>query len=233
MSWILSNLPAIGQLTWLHLVQSVLPVLAGLLISIPIARLAISRRGLGERGSNKQGRTAASGKSAAKNVRRGLVINSAALLYTIPSLALFVLMPIVLGTSITSVWNVLIALTLYVIAMMVRSAVDAFDSVPTHVLESATAMGYRPLARFWKVELPLSIPVMAAGLRVALVSNISMVSVGAVIGIQSLGTLFTDGLRRNIPAEIIAGILATVVLALILDRLVAFAANRLTTWRNA
>lgn len=232
MNWILANLPTIGHLTWLHLVQSLLPLVAGFLISLPLARLAISRRGMGERAWQKPDRAASFNKVPGPGLRRGVVINSAALLYTIPSLALFVLMPVVLGTSITSVWNVLIALTLYVVAMMVRSAVDAFDSVPTQVLESATAMGYRPLARFWKVELPLSIPVMAAGLRVALVSNISMVSVGAVIGIQSLGTLFTDGLRRNIPAEILAGILATLILALVLDRLLAFASSCLTTWRN-
>jgi osmoprotectant transport system permease protein len=160
-------------------------------------------------------------------------VNTAALLYTIPSLALFVLMPLVLGTSITSPLNVYVALTIYVVAMMVRSAVDAFESVSPVTLESATAMGYKPVRRFWAVELPLAVPVMLAGLRVALVSNISMVSVGAVIGIQSLGTLFTDGLRRNLPAEIIVGIVGTVVLALILDRLLALIGAWLTRWRKA
>ena len=124
------------------------------------------------------------------------------------------------------------ALTIYVVAMMVRSAVDAFESVSPITLEAATAVGYTPLRRFWQVELPLSLPVMIAGLRVALVSNISMVSVGAVIGIQSLGTLFTDGLRRDLPAEIIAGILLTLVLALVLDRLLALVGAALTRWRK-
>ncbi|MEX3610974.1 ABC transporter permease subunit [Rothia sp. LK2588] len=224
MNWLNSNWGYVGQLTTLHLLQSLLPVVLGTLIAIPIARIAVGRR--------RNGRSTEA-ISGAGRVRRGIVVNSAALLYTIPSLALFVLMPLVLGTSITSLLNVYVALTLYVIAMMVRSAVDAFDAVSPTTLEAATAMGYRPTRRFWSVELPLAVPVMIAGLRVALVSNISMVSVGAVIGIQSLGTLFTDGLRRNLPAEIVVGIVGTVLLALVLDRLLAWVGTWITRWRVA
>lgn len=224
MNWLTNNWDYVGQLTTLHMLQSIIPVVAGTLIAVPIARLAVGRR--------KDGRSTA-GHTRASSLKRGVVVNSAALLYTLPSLALFVLMPLVLGTSITSVLNVYVALSLYVVAMMVRSAVDAFESVSPVTLEAATAMGYRPIRRFWAVELPLAVPVMVAGLRVALVSNISMVSVGAVIGIQSLGTLFTDGLRRDLPAEIITGIVATVVLALVLDRLLALTGAWLTRWRAA
>lgn len=222
MTWFLNNLESIGQLTALHLLQSIIPTIAGTLLALPLSRLALGRR--------RDGRST-QGYSRIGALRRGAVINGAALLYTVPSLALFVLMPLLLGTSITSPLNVYAALTLYVLAMMVRSIVDAFDAVPPVTLEAATALGYTRLRRFWAVELPLSIPVMAAGLRVALVANISMVSVGAVIGIQSLGTLFTDGLRRNLPAEIITGILLTLALAVLLDRLVAYVANLLTRWR--
>ncbi|MGV3246949.1 ABC transporter permease [Rothia sp. 11254D007CT] len=223
MSWFLANLPYIGQLTTLHLAQSVIPVVVGFALALPLARLALGRRADGR---------STEAYTTAGRVRKGAVVNGAALLYTVPSLALFVLMPLVLGTSITSPINVYVALTVYVLAMMVRSAVDAFESVSPITLEAATAVGYTPLRRFWQVELPLSLPVMIAGLRVALVSNISMVSVGAVIGIQSLGTLFTDGLRRDLPAEIITGILLTLVLALVLDRLLALAGAALTRWRN-
>ena len=94
------------------------------------------------------------------------------------------------------------ALTLYVVAILLRSSVDAFEAVDKDILQAATAMGYKPVRRFFGVELPLAVPVMIAGLRVATVSNISMVSVGAVIGIQSLGTLFTDGFQRGITAEV-------------------------------
>lgn len=224
MNWVLNNLTHIGELTASHLLQAIIPVIAGTLLAVPLARLAIGRR--------RDGR-ATGHHSTTDRLRRGTIVNTASLLYTIPSLALFVLMPIILGTSITSPLNVYAALTLYVIAMMVRSAVDAFDSVPATTLEAATAIGYTPVRRFWQVELPLSVPVMVAGLRVALVSTISMVSVGALIGVQSLGTLFTDGLRRNIPAEIITGIILTVALALILDRALAATAVRLTRWRAA
>ena len=78
-------------------------------------------------------------------------------------------------------------------------------------------MGYRPLRRFVTVELPLSVPVLSAGVRVASVSNISLVSVGALIGVSSLGSLFTDGFRRDFTAEIVVGVLGTVVLALVFD----------------
>lgn len=223
MSWFFANLPYIGQLTALHLAQSVIPVVVGFTLALPLARLALGRRADGR---------STEAYTTAGRVRKGAVVNGAALLYTVPTLALFVLMPLVLGTSITSPLNVYVALTIYVVAMMVRSAVDAFESVSPITLEAATAVGYTPLRRFWQVELPLSLPVMIAGLRVALVSNISMVSVGAVIGIQSLGTLFTDGLRRDLPAEIITGILLTLVLALVLDRLLALVGAALTRWRN-
>lgn len=222
MIWLFHNLSYVGELTWLHLVQSVLPVIIGTIVSVPIARFAAVRRARGADAAGRRHR-ASTGKA-----RRGIVVNLAALLYTIPSLALFVLLPLVLGTAITSLTNVIIALSLYVVAMMVRSCVDAFESVDAAVLDAATAVGYRPARRFWAVELPLSVPVMAAGLRVALVSNISMVSVGAVIGIQSLGTLFTDGLRRDFTTEIVVGI---ALIAIVLDRLVALAAAAATRWR--
>lgn len=224
MNWLSSNLDYVVQLMTLHLLQALIPLVVGTLLALPLARLAVGRR--------RDGRST-EGSTAAGKVRRATVINSAALLYTIPSLALFVLMPLVLGTSITSLLNVYVALSLYVLAMMVRSAVDAFESVSPITLEAATAMGYTPGRRFWMVELPLAVPVMVAGLRVALVSNISMVSVGAVIGIQSLGTLFTDGLRRNIPSEIIVGIIGTVLLALVLDRALAALGAWNTRWRKA
>ena len=137
-----------------------------------------------------------------------------------------------LGTLITSVWNVIVALSLYVIALLVRSCADAFDSVDPHVRQAASALGYTRWQRFWAVELPLAVPVMLAGVRTALVANISMVSVGAVIGIQSLGTLFTDGLRRGIVEEIAVGVVLTVVLALVLDQLLRLLGLGLTRWQR-
>lgn len=209
MTWLPENLDLVLRLTGTHLMQSVVPVIVGLLISIPLARLAAGSR-----------------------LIRPLMVNGAALLYTIPSLTLFVLLPVILGTRITSIVNVIVALTIYVIAILVRSCTDAFSAVDRSVLQAATAMGYTRWQRFWAVELPLAVPVMLAGVRTALVANISMVSVGAVIGIQSLGTLFTDGLRRSIAEEILVGVVLTVILAVGLDQLLRLLGLHLTRWQR-
>ena len=209
MNWLANNWSSVLELAGSHLVQSVVPVVIGLLVSVPLARAAAGSRWL-----------------------RPVLVTGSSLLYTIPSLTLFVVLPLVLGTQITSVGNVVVALTLYVVAILVRSCVDAFESLDRDVLQAATAMGYKPVRRFFGVELPLAVPVMVAGLRVATVSNISMVSVGAVIGIQSLGTLFTDGLRRSIISEIVVGIVATVVIAVVLDQLLRLLGHALTRWQR-
>ena len=209
MNWLANNWSSVLELAGSHLVQSVVPVVIGLLVSVPLARAAAGSRWL-----------------------RPVLVTGSSLLYTIPSLTLFVVLPLVLGTRITSVVNVVVALTLYVIAILVRSCVDAFESLDRDVLQAATALGYKPVRRFFGVELPLAVPVMIAGLRVATVSNISMVSVGAVIGIQSLGTLFTDGLRRSIVSEIVVGIVATVLIAIVLDQLLRLLGHVLTRWQR-
>jgi len=98
------------------------------------------------------------------------------------------------------------------------------------VVNSATAMGYGPARRFAAVELPLSIPVVVAGLRVAAVSNISLVTVGAVIGFGGLGKMFTDGFQRGIPEEIVTGIVLVLLLALIVDGLLLLLGRMLTPW---
>jgi osmoprotectant transport system permease protein len=208
-NWTSRNWPHVLELTGAHLLQSVLPLLLGALIAIPVARLAARSRTL-----------------------RPVLVTGSSLLYTIPSLTLFVVLPLLLGTQITSVLNVVVALTVYVVAILVRSSVDAFESVDRDVLQASTALGYRPLRRFLGVELPLAVPVLVAGLRVASVSNISMVSVGAVIGVQSLGTLFTDGLRRSILEEIVVGIALTVLLAVLLDLVLRGTGHALTRWQR-
>jgi osmoprotectant transport system permease protein len=151
-------------------------------------------------------------------------------LYAIPSLPLFVLIPVLLGIGIRSSTNAVIVLTIYGTAIMVRAAADAFGSVPGEARLSAVAMGYSSFTRFWAVELPLAVPVMIAGLRVVVVSTIGMVTVASVIGIPSLGTLFTDGFQRGITAEVVTGIVATVALALVLDGLCVLAGRVVAPW---
>src|SRR5690606_41449003 len=104
---------------------------------------------------------------------------------------------------------------------------------PAVVAAAATAMGVKPARRFVSVELPLAVPVLVAGLRVATVANISLVSVGALIGIGGLGGLFTDGYQRNIPSEIITGIALIVLLALICDALLLALGRIATPWERA
>jgi osmoprotectant transport system permease protein len=147
-----------------------------------------------------------------------VLLSVVGLLYTIPSIALFVILPPIIGISILSAENVIIVLSIYVVAIMVQTTTDALDSVDPGVKQAATAVGFSSWRRFWGVELPLAGPVLLAGLRVAAVSTVSLVTVGILVGVQSLGYLFTNGLQRGIEAEIITGIVGTVVIALLIDR---------------
>ena len=130
------------------------------------------------------------------------IITSTGLLYTIPSLALFVIMPIVLGTKILDPVNVVVAMTIYTVALLVRTVADGLKAVPDSIEQAATAMGYRGLRRVFGVELPLAVPVIASGLRVAAVSNVSIVSVASLIGVSQLGDLLVDGYNRVIWGEL-------------------------------
>ncbi|HWD04025.1 MAG TPA: ABC transporter permease subunit [Amycolatopsis sp.] len=165
-------------------------------------------------------------------VRRVLLV-LANLLYTIPSLALFVVIPGIIGSKILDSVNVIVALTIYTTALLVRPVLDALDAVPQHIIAAATAIGFRAPRRFFGVELPLSVPVLAAGVRVASVSNISLVSVGALIGTGGLGVLFTDGFQREYFSPIVVGIVLTLLLALVVDALLVLLRTVLTPWERA
>jgi osmoprotectant transport system permease protein len=210
MTWVLGNLSMIGELTLQHLVFALVPVVLGLAIAVPLGWLANRTR---------LGRTA--------------MINTAGLLYTVPSLALFVLLPAILGTQILDPINIIVALSVYTVALLVRTVADALSAVPPVVVNSATAMGYRPVRRFLAVELPLSVPVVLAGVRVAAVSSISLVTVGATVGFGGLGKLFTEGFQRDIPAELVAGIVVVLLLALVVDAALLLVGRALTPWDRA
>ncbi len=193
-----------------HVYLSLMPLVLGFVVALPLARLTQQVRWL-----------------------RGATLGTANVFYTIPSLALFVLIPGVLGTPILSPVNVIIALTIYTAALLVRPVLDALESVPGHVIAAATALGYRSHRRFLAVEVPLAVPVLTSAVRVASVSNISLVSVGALIGIGGLGRLFTDGFQRDYPVQIVVGIVLTLVLALAVDLLLVTAWKMLTPWERA
>ncbi|MBN9737672.1 MULTISPECIES: ABC transporter permease [unclassified Pseudonocardia] len=210
MDWVFRNSDLVLELTGQHLVFALVPVLVGLLLAIPLGWLA-NRRSWG----------------------RTLTLNAAGFLYTLPSLALFVFLPPILGTRILDPVNVVIALTVYVLALLVRTVADALSAVPSRIVDSATAMGYRPVRRFLAVELPMAVPVIVAGLRVAAVSTISMVTVGSVIGFGGLGKMFTEGFQREIPQQTIAGIVLVLLLALVVDLLLVLIGRLLTPWERA
>jgi osmoprotectant transport system permease protein len=206
-NWINRNLAMIGELTWQHTILSVVPVLIALVISIPLGYLIFK-----------------TGKAA--NGLLGLL----GIIYSIPSLALFVVMPAFLGTKILSPVNIVVALVIYTVALLVRSVVDGLRSVPEAVKQSASAVGYGSIRRFLRVELPLAMPVVFAGLRVATVSNIALVSVGVLIGVQQLGQLFDTGFNRNFYTPIIVGIVLTVVLALVADGIILLIRRGTLPW---
>ncbi|MCX6500178.1 MAG: ABC transporter permease [Arthrobacter sp.] len=210
MEWFLANSGQVFSLAGQHLVLAILPMVFGLLISIPLAQLARQNRAL-----------------------RTVILTASSLLYTIPSLALFIILPTVLGTRILDPANVVVALTIYAVALLVRAALDAFDSVDGDLEQAAVAMGFKPLARFLQIDLPLSLPVMFAGLRVVSVSNISLVSVAALLGIGNLGMLFTSGLQRDFVTEVLVGIIAILVLALLMDAVLVLLERILTPWTRA
>ena len=161
---------------------------------------------------------------------RAVITAVASAIFTIPSLALFVVIPSIIGTQILDPLNVVIALSLYSTSLLVRTVFDALDAVAPEVLNAAEAMGYSPARRRIFVDLPLAVAPLAAGTRVAAVTNVSLVSVGAVIGVGGLGQLFTSGYQRNYPDQILAGIIMILLLALVFDRAIAVAARLLTPW---
>ncbi|MCE1174184.1 MAG: ABC transporter permease subunit [Propionibacteriales bacterium] len=209
MNWFLGHLAQVGGLLITHAILAVIPLVIGLVLAIPLGWLA-HRFGW---------------------LRTPLVAGTG-LLYTIPSLALFILMPLVLGTGILDPLNVVIALSVYTVALLVRTVVDGLGSVPDDVAQAATAMGLGGVRRFFTVELPLAVPVIAAGLRVAAVSNVSIVSVAALLGIAQLGSLFTDGFARDFLDPIVVGIVACMVLALVLDVGILIGSRLLTPWQR-
>lgn len=207
MTWVLANLPLLGHYTLSHLAQAVPAIIATFLLAVPTARLARLSRLL-----------------------RRLFVTGSSLLYAIPSLSLFIVLPLIIGTGVRDTFNVIVVLTLYGLALMVPAAVDALESVDRGTLAAATAMGMGFERRFFTVELPLAGPALLAGLRVVTVSTISLTTVGAVLGVRSLGFLFTDGFQRGLWSEILSGLVLTIALALVLDLLVVVGGRLLMPW---
>jgi osmoprotectant transport system permease protein len=206
-SWIPENWSQIWQLSWENLKLGVLPALYGLVISLPLGIIAARWRWF-----------------------YPPVLTVVNILYAIPSLALFVALIPRFGLTDTTV---IIALTVFSLCVILPNVVAGLRGVPPAVTQAATAMGYGPLRRLALVELPLATPVIIAGLRVGVVSSISLASVGQLIGVSSLGYLFIDGEQRSFPTEIYVGIVMVIVLALVCDLVLVGVRRALTPWLAA
>lgn len=160
------------------------------------------------------------------------LVSGIGILYTIPSLVLFIALPGLIGTRILDPLNVAVALTLYTLALLVRVVADGLRSVGADTLAAATAMGYTPRQRLLAVQLPIAVPVIGAGLRVAAMSNVSLVSVASIIGIQQLGQLFIVGDNTTSLPPIVLGLILFVLLALLFDAAILLAIRLLTPWRR-
>lgn len=202
--WIVRNADEILAALVQHVQLTVIAVVAGLLIAAPIGVLAWRYR-----------------------ASRGPVLAVAGGLYTIPSLALFALLVPWTGLSVLTSE---IGLVTYTLLILVRNIVVGLDSVPAEVRDAAAGMGYRPLERLARVELPLALPVIVAGIRIATVTTIGLVTVTALIGQGGLGQLLLEGLIRDFRTPLLIGAVLSVALAVVCDLLLAGAQRLLTPW---
>lgn len=207
MTWLMANRQQILDLALDHLSLSAPAIVISILIAVPIGRLAWRYPRWGR-----------------------LLAVATTLLYAIPALPLLIVIPAIIGTPLRSTETMVAALSVYGVALLVGTATDAFASVDPVVREAAVAIGHSPRSVFWRVDLPLAVPVLLSGIRVVLVSTIGLVTIGALIGVPSLGSLLTDGFQRGITAEVVAGVLTPVALALILDAFVLLAGRALFPW---
>ena len=202
--WVPDHVDYLADLTKTHIYLSVLPVIFGLLVAVPLGVVC-----------------------ARYPKAYPPVFATVNALYALPSLALFAFLWPYTGLSNTTV---IIPLTIYTLSVLVPNVVDGMRSVPEPTRQAATAMGFSAFRRLTRVELPNAVPVVMAGLRVATVSNISLVTVGVLVGVRSLGELFTDGFQRNFGTPIVVGIGLIVLLALAADLLLVLVQRLLTPW---
>jgi osmoprotectant transport system permease protein len=153
------------------------------------------------------------------------------LIYTIPSIALFGFLVPRLGLGYRTA---LVALVGYTLVILVRNMVAGMEGVPATIREAATAMGYTPWRRFWSVELPLALPTIMAGIRIATVGTVGLVTISALVGEGGYGALINNGLsRQNFSTPIVVGATLSIVMALVLDLALWAVQRALTPWDRA
>lgn len=205
-AWLGRNLDDLALRTLDHVLMTVLAIAIGSLISFGLALWIRRRRSL-----------------------HGPILAVSGTLYAIPSLALFALL--IPFTGPQSLLAAEIALVSYTILILVRNFLAGFDGVPPDVVEAADGMGYTPAQRLWRVELPIALPVIVAGMRIATVTVIGLVTVTALIGLGGLGYVIIElGYRRFNLTATIAGTLGAILLAVLADRGFVLLQRVLTPW---
>ena len=206
--WVIDNADVIARRIGEHLLVTVIAVVAGFAISLAIALLV--RR---------------------FPVLYGPVLGVTGVMYSIPSIALFVILIPVTGLSLLTAE---IALVSYTLVILVRNIVTGLRQVPPEVLEAADGMGYTNLQRLWRVELPIAMPVILAGLRIATVTTIGLVTIATLIGMGGLGYLIVNvGIQRRFATATLTGVAVVVLLSVMIDLLIFELQRRLTPWSRA
>lgn len=208
-SWLLDHLDELGLRTLQHFGLAALAVGVGFVLSMALSILAVRVR-----------------------LTMGPIISLTGIFYTIPSLALFAALVPLTGLSLLTAE---VPLVLYTLLIFVRNISAGLEGVPADVLEAADGMGYPRRTRLLRVELPLAVPLIVAGVRLASVSTIGLVTISGILGDRfgGLGFFIFEGYRRSFPTEIIAGAVPSVILALLVDRLLVVLGARLTPWFKA
>jgi osmoprotectant transport system permease protein len=194
-----------GEALGRHLTLVVIAMAGGLLVSIPLALLARRYRFL-----------------------TGPILAVSGVLYTIPSIALlFILGPL---TGFVSLTTVEIALITYTVLILVRNMVTGLESVSADVKEAARGMGYTDQALLWKVEVPLALPTIVAGIRIATVTTIGLASLAAFLAQGGLGAIILEGIDRQFPTQLMVGSILVIVLAVVADLVLLLVQRLITPW---
>jgi osmoprotectant transport system permease protein len=204
--WIPDHFGFLGGLLGVHSVLAFVPILLGLAIAVPLGMACVRWPRI-----------------------YPPVLATTSVLYAIPSIALFVFLVSYTGLNEPTA---IIPLTIYTLSVLVRNVVDGLRSVPESVRQAATAMGFSGTRRLLRVDLPIAVPVIIAGLRIATVANISLVSIASLIGLGGLGELFTDGFQRDFLTPIVVGVVLTVALAVVADLVLVGVQRVLTPWNR-
>ncbi|MEX2547915.1 MAG: ABC transporter permease [Chloroflexota bacterium] len=205
-AWLVDHLDELAYRTFQHLLLATIAVAVGLALSFPLAIVAVRRR-----------------------ATYAPILAVSDLLYTIPSLAVFAALVSVTGISLLTVE---IPLVMYTLVIFVRNIAAGFDSVPGDVLEAANGLGYTSAQRLWRVEVPLAVPLIMAGLRLAAVSTIGLVTITSILGdgFGGLGFFILEGYRRSFPLELYFGAIPSILLAFAVDAALVRVQRAITPW---